>query len=282
MDRFGEAQFNVAQSPAPPAPQPKVEEPKGPSDLEKLQQQFDKLSSGYEQLRSSKDAKINELSEQISLLSTTLKDQLTERPKAADVAQPQVQDTQSVDRFWSGYFGQDTPPPQQQHTSQPAAQEQTPSMEPKEIKKLVKEQVSQMVTKAQEDVVNNANTHQGLVERYKTDYGHLHHATNEVQAIWNSITQANPNMDPVARFDLAMKTAEQVLPRQQAQGSQVSPFGGGGQGAPTYSTPAPIGSQRMLNGLPVRDAREPAQGVNDYILERQAAHRRRMNGPGGR
>ncbi len=284
MDSFGEASFSMTQSPVPPAPQPIKEEPKGPSEVESLRQQVQQLQKNYDHLQSSKDAKINSLTEQMSILNTTLQDQLTQRPTAQEVAQQQNIPSQGVDTFWDNYFTRQQNGEQPTNVAPPTQQVQEPSpqMEPKEIKKLVRDQVSQMVNQAQEKVVQDTQVQQNLVERYKADYGHLHHVTEQVQEIWNSIHHANPNLDPETRFNLAMQTAERILPRPQQ--SAPSPFGGGGQvssyqAQPTMST---VGNTRMINGLPVRDMHEPMQATNDYILQRQAASKKMRQGPGVR
>ena len=110
MDNFGDSGVFFAQSPTAPAQPPAAVEESAPNEFDLLKQEIQELKAQSEHLRSAKDQKINELSEQITLLNTTLQDQLSSKPTVEEEIRQQETQTDAVNAFWDTYMQQETQP----------------------------------------------------------------------------------------------------------------------------------------------------------------------------
>lgn len=269
MDNM-QAGFIAASSPTPKLPEPPApEEPKGPSEVDLLRQEIQGLQKQYGDLRSNKDTTINDLKQQLDLLNTTLQDKLA--PKT--VSQPVHQEPTSsyVDDLWNNYLGMGQ---QQQTQAQPPKVEEE-AMDPKEFEKLAKKAAKEVIKSEVQTANEKMNAAQiknaELRDRWSSQYTHLHHAQAQINELYNTIAAANPKLDQEDIFNRTMQTAEKLFPQQQ---SSAPSFPTGGQ--MSMSQPSIPGNRQMLKGLPVRDAGQQAQQINDYVLERKGALNRRL------
>lgn len=258
--------------PAPPQPEPEPEQ--GPSEVDLLKQELSQLKSSYDELRSSKDSHINQINERVNLLDSMLQDQLSARNAPQNTPEP-AQPVLEEDDFWSNYLGysQVNSKPQPQQT-QETVQEETPQMDPKDIRKIARDELRNQSQKAHELLMKQQQEAEQLKQTFQEKYRHLHHVSDKVTELYNQLSEANPNMSQSERFQRAVTTAERLFPAQNNTPPSPS-IPTGGQGMPTYHQSGTASMRPMMNGFPIRDAAAAKQATNDHVYEMKQARQRR-------
>ena len=148
-------------------------------------------------------------------------------------------------------------------------------MEPKDIRKIAREELKTQAAKAHENLLAQQKESADLKERFASEYKHLHPVADKVTALFNEYTALNPNLSQTERFNRAVAAAERLFPVQHNT-PQAPGLPTGGQTMPT-AYPGATGMNRpMVNGFPVRDAAAARESTNNHVYELKQARQKRM------
>lgn len=216
MDGFQNVFVSTSPS-SVPAKEP--EQPKVPTESERLEKEVNNLKTLLQQQASAADRKINEQTTSIQALKKTLEDALAAL-KVAKAGESKKQST--VNEQWN-MFNPST-------KSTPAEQPKEEDMNPEEVEKLVQKKVEELARSSYQYQQSAKAKEEELVSRFQSEeFKDLHKHAPKVGALWQQFAQANPQEDPDVRFQRTIIAARQLLQNGSSpvpEGGDYAPTGG--------------------------------------------------------